>query len=118
MKKPLFIILICLLIAGVVVAYFSDIEIVDYISLAVAFVSAGAICATTVAKSSKKDWKVYTAVPTIALSCFLLGFCGVAADTVTKIITGVAGVLVLIVGIITAAMASKIPKVIDNTGPK
>lgn len=107
MKKPLFIVLVALLIAGVVVAYISDIPIVDYTALAVAFASAGALCCTTIGKSEKKDWKVYTAVSCIGLSAFMLGFCGVTGDYISKIITGVIGVILLIAGIFAAI---KVPK--------
>lgn len=107
MKKPLLFILIALMIVGVVIAYFSDVEVVDYISLAVAFASAGGLCAGTINKSEKKDWKVYTSVACIGLSSFLLGFCGVTGDLISKLITGIVGVILLIAGIISAIMVSK-----------
>lgn len=110
MKKVWLIIFAALMVAGAVVSYFSSIELVDYLSLAVSFGAAGALCSTTIGKATKKDWKVYVAVFCIAVGCFGLGFCGVATDVMSKAISGIAGIIAVIVGIFSAISATKSSK--------
>ncbi len=102
MNKTIKIILAVIMVIGSAVAYFTDVPMAEYLGLAVSFGSAGALCASTLEKSKKKDWKMYFSMSCIALSCFGLGFCGVATDAMTKLITAIAGVILLIVGIITS----------------
>lgn len=102
MNKILKWVFVALVVAGAVVSYFSDIEIVDIVALAVSFGSAGALCSTTINKSEKKDWKTYVSVILIALGSFGLCFGGVSTELVSKIISAVAGLIALILGIVLA----------------
>ena len=102
MNKILKWVFVALIVAGSIVAYFSDIAIVDIIALAVAFGSAGALCSTTINKSEKKDWKTYVSIILVAIGSFGLCFGGVATDMVSKIISAVAGLIALVLGIVLA----------------
>lgn len=107
MNKTFKIILAALMVIGAVVAYFTDLPMAEYLGLAVSFGSAGALCSGMIAKSEKKDWKLYLSMSCIALSCFGLGFAGVATDTMTKLISAIAGVVLLVIGIITSLKLSE-----------
>lgn len=102
MNKILKWVCIVLVVAGAVVSYFSNIAIVDMVALAVSFGSAGILCATTINKSERKDWKTYVSVICIALGSFGLCFAGVSTEIVSSLISGIAGLVAMIIGIITA----------------
>ena len=107
MKNIFKYILLVLIVAGTVVAYFSDVEVVEFSALAVAFVSAALSCVSVYKKSEKKDWKVILAIVLIAVGSFGLGLAGVAADNITKLIAAVGGVLLLIFGILAGIKLQK-----------
>ena len=100
MNKTFKIIMVILMVIGAIVSYFSDIPLVDYISLAVEFGSAGALCANIRNKSEKKDWKVNVSMICIGISSFCLGFIGVTTDVMSQVITAVVGLLALILGLV------------------
>ena len=107
MKNALKWIFLGLLVAGAVVAALTDIPIAEYSAIAVAFVSAAALCVTTYKKSEKKGWKVIAAIVLIAVGAFGLGFMGVAPDAISKIIAAVGGVVLLLFGIIVGVIQEK-----------
>lgn len=100
---------VCLAVVliGTIVAFFSDVAIVEYSALAVAFVAAASACLSVWKKSEKKDWKTILAIILIAVGSFLLGLAGIPADNITKLIAAVGGVLLLIFGIFTGVKLSK-----------
>ena len=100
MNKTFKIILTCLIVAGALLAAFTDIPVAEFCGLAVACASAGALMYATWNKSEKKDWKVIVSIVLIAAGSFGLGFAGVAGDYISKIIAAVGGVVLLIFGII------------------
>lgn len=102
MNKILKWVFVALVVAGAIVSCFSDIAVVDIVALAVSFGSAGALCATTFNNSEKKDWKTYVSIILIAVGAFGLGFCGVTTEVISKVISAVAGLIAVILGIITA----------------
>lgn len=104
MKKRFLIVFVVLMIAGAIVSAFSDVPEVDAVGLAVTFGSAGALCATTINKSEKKDWKTYVSLILLAIGCFGLGFLGVATDIMSAAISGIAGIIAIILGIITSPL--------------
>lgn len=104
MNKVLKYVCLALLVAGVVVAHFSDLLVVDISALAVAFVSAGALCASTYKKSEKKDWKVILSIALVAVGAVGLGIAAVSTNTVTTVIAAVAGLLTLLGGIVTSVV--------------
>lgn len=64
-------------------------------------------CISTYKKSEKKDWKVIVSIVLIACAAFGLAFAGVAEDAITRIISAVGGVVLLIFGLITSYVAEK-----------
>lgn len=96
---------IALIVIGAVVSYFSTIPLVDYISWCVSMASAGVLCASTFGKAVQKTWKEYVAVICIGIGSFGAGFCGVAPDTVSQIISLVVSALLLIAGVFLAKKA-------------
>lgn len=98
---------LALVVIGTVVAYFTDVPIVEFSALAIAFVSAAVACVSVWKKAGKKDWKVVLAIVCIAVGAFGLGLCGVASDNITKLIAALGGVLLLIFGIFTGVKLSK-----------
>lgn len=99
-KKILIIIGIFVMVAGAVIAALTDVPIVEYPALAAVFVGAALTCVGVYKKSEKKDWKVVAAITLVALGSFILGFAGVAENTVTQIVTAVTGIVVLIIGVV------------------
>lgn len=96
---------IALIVAGAITSYFSTIPLVDYLAWCVSMASAGVLCANTFGKTETKTWKEYVAVICIGVGAFGAGFCGVAPDTVSQIISLVVSVMLLIAGIFLAKKA-------------
>ena len=90
---------IFLIVVGAVVSYFSTIPLVDYLALCVSMGSAGVLCADTLKRATKKSWKEYLAVVCIGIGSFGAGFCGVAPDTSSQIISLVVSAILLIAGV-------------------
>ncbi len=107
MNKAFKIILIVLLVAGVILAAFTDVPELEYSGIALSFVAAALACVQTWRKSEKKDWKVIVSIICIAVAAFGLGFAGVAGETIVKIMAAVFGVVVLIVGVIMSFTTEK-----------
>lgn len=107
MNKVLKIIFVVLVVAGAILAAFSDVPVVEFGGLALAFVGAALACVDVWRKSEKKDWKVIVSIVLVAVGAFGLGLAGVAGETVTTIISAVAGFVALILGIV---MSLKIEK--------
>lgn len=90
---------IFLIVAGAVVSYFSTVPLVDYLAICVSMGSAGVLCADTMKRVAQKTWKEYVAVVCIGLGSFGAGFCGVAPDTSSQIISLVVSAILLIAGV-------------------
>lgn len=99
---------IALIVAGAVVGQLTGIESAKWIELA-GFSAGLAACIVGFVndKASKKDWKFWTAVVCIVLGTFALIAAGIAKDTVTTIISTVAGVVALLTGIVSVVFMSK-----------
>lgn len=107
MNKVLKILFIVLVVVGAGLAAFTDVPLVEYSGIALAFVGAALACISTYKKSEKKDWKVIVSIILIAVGAFGLGFAGVAGETITTIISAVAGIVLLILGLITSMKLEK-----------
>lgn len=94
MKKTWLYVFIGLIVVGSIVAYFSNNPIVDLIAFAVACGSAGVLCG----KLKRTSWKDYVATICLGLGAFGVCFCGVAPDTVSKLISAIIAVILLIAG--------------------
>lgn len=106
-NKILTIIGAALVVAGAVVAAFTDVAVAEYASIAVAFVGAAVTCVSVYKKSEKKDWKVIVSIIAIAAGALLLGFSGISSSVVTEIVTAVAGIVALILGLFVALKSKK-----------
>lgn len=96
---------IVLIVIGAIVSYFSTIPLVDYLSLCVSMGSAGVLCADILKKSVTKTWREYLATVCIGIGSFGAGFCGVAPDTSSQIISLVVSALLLIAGVFLSKKA-------------
>lgn len=99
MTKTMKYVFIALIVGGAVVSYFSTIPLVDYLALCVSMGSAGVLCADTLKKATTKTWKEYVATICIGVGSFGAGFCGVAPDTSSQIISLVVSAILLIAGV-------------------
>lgn len=101
MKNKLTIIAVICVIAGCIMGYFSTIAIVDYTAIAVMAFGFVTLIVNTLKKAEKKTWKEYAGVAlfTVAGGCCALA--GMAQDTMSQLITLVAGLVVFIAGLIT-----------------
>lgn len=107
-KKLILIIGVVLVCLGVVISQFGDVQIVDVSGFAVAVLGA-AITADQILKKADDDKKAKTiiSIVCIAVGTVLLAFAGISEATLTELIAGVAGLLILIIGIITSGSKAK-----------
>lgn len=94
MKKSSLAIFIALIVAGSIVSYFGGNDIASMIGFAVACGSAGVLCG----KLKRETWKDYIATICLGVGSFGACFCGVAPDTISKIISAIIAVILLIAG--------------------
>ncbi len=99
MKKGWKYFFIGLIVVGAIVSYFSTIPLVDYLSFTVSLGSAGVLCGDTLKKAEKKTWKEYLTLCCLGLGAFGAGFCGVAPDTTSQIVSLIVSAILLIAGI-------------------
>lgn len=110
MKKNIWLwIGIGLLVVGTVVACFTDI-LNDIPALAVAAFGLGSIIVSVWNKSEKKDWVTILAIVCVSVGAFCCAFVGLAQDTMTKVIAAVSALVMLLIGILTPVIKSKLSK--------
>lgn len=107
MKNFIKILGLVLVIAGSAFAAFTTIPVADYISIAVAALGLALLIVSTLKKAEKKSWKEYVAVALFAIGGLCCGFAGFAESTVTQLITAVAGVVALIIGLISTFISKE-----------
>lgn len=108
MKNKLFFVIgLLLTIFGAVLGYFAQIPVVEITGLASASLGLALLIVSVVQKTEKKDWKLYTSIVGVVLGSFILGLMGVTEDKVKAVITGVVGLIVIIVSIIPAMFVIK-----------
>ena len=108
MKNKLFFIIgLLLTIFGAVLGYFAQLPVVEITGLASASLGLALLIVSVVQKAEKKDWKLYTSIVGVVLGAFILGLMGVTEDKVKAVITGVVGLIVIIVSIIPAMFVVK-----------
>ncbi len=95
-------------IGGAAISAFTGIPAADFVGLAVAMIGAALAC-TGVAKKAKSEGVntplTYAAIALIGVGSFLLGFLGVPETAVTQIVTVVAGLAMLIAGLVVSIKA-------------
>ena len=104
MKNKLTIIAVICIIAGCIVGHFSTIAMVDYAAIAVEAFGFVTLIVNTIQKAKEKTWKEYTSVAMFIISGGLCAVAGMAQDTMSQLITLVAGLVVFIAGLITVSI--------------
>ena len=107
MKNKLTIIAVICVIAGCIMGYFSTIAIVDYTAIAVMAFGFVTLIVNTLKKAEKKTWKEYAGVALFAVAGGCCALAGMAQDTMSQLITLVAGLVVFIAGLITVSIKKK-----------
>ena len=102
-KRVLLIIGLIVLIAGVIISNFAKFPLADVLGYAITMFGAGLAVAGMYEKRDP-DGKTFILV---GLGAFVLGFAGVAEDTVNTIITAVFGLVVIIAGLIVPVVIPK-----------
>lgn len=98
---------VILIIAGSILAAFTEIPVAEYSGIAVAALGLALAIVSVWTSSSKKTWKEAVAIIAFAVGGLLCGFSQMSADTVSQLILAVFGVVSLIVGIIVTLVKSK-----------
>lgn len=107
-KKMVLIIGVALVCLGVVIAQFSAVSIAEASGFAVAVLGAAVMADTILAKAEDKNKvKTIASIVAIAIGAALLGFAGISESTLTELIAGVSGLVILILGIIASGLKSK-----------
>lgn len=107
MNKVFKIIGLVLVVAASIAAYFTDIAVANYIELAVGALGLALTIKGVWGKSEKKTWKEVFTIILFCIGAFLLGFAGVSESVVTQIITAIAGVVSLVIGVIVSFVKNK-----------
>ena len=95
---------IALLIGGSIFSSFTTVPLADCISIGVAALGLALLIVGTLKKAEKKTWKEYVAVILFAVAGFCCGIAGIVDETFTQIATAVAGVVALVIGLITTSV--------------
>jgi hypothetical protein len=101
MKNVWTIIAVACIIAGCVIGQFSTIAIADYSAIALEAFGLTALIISTIKKSEKKTWKEFAGIALFVIAGICCAVAGIAEGTMTQIITAVAGLIALILGLIT-----------------
>lgn len=104
MKKAWTIIAVICIIAGCIVGYFSKIAMVDYTAIAVMAFGFVTLIMKTIQKAEKKTWREIVGIICFGVAGGCCAVAGMAQDTMSQIITMVAGLVVLIAGLITVSI--------------
>lgn len=104
MKNKLTIIAVICIIAGCIVGHFSTIAMVDYAAIAVEAFGFVTLIVNTIQKAEKKGWKEIISVILFIVSGGCCAIAGMAQDTMSQLITLVAGLVVFIAGLITVSI--------------
>lgn len=108
-KNLLTIIGIVLVVAGAAISTFANFPLADVTGLASVMFGAGLACATIWGKRDKEKptWMSVLSIVLVAGGAFVLGFCGFAESTMTTVITSVAGLAAIIIGLIVQGIKAK-----------
>lgn len=106
-KKLILIIGVVLVCLGVIIAQFSDVSTVEICGFAVTVMGAAVMADKIIDKAAPKDRvKTVISIISVFVGSVLLAFAGVSESTLTELIAGVAGLVLLIIGIITSGIKS------------
>ena len=100
MKNIITILAVACIIAGCIIGYNSSIAIADYGAIALEAFGFTVLVIKTVKEAKEKTWKEYSAVILFVIAGVCCGVAGIAEATMTTIITTVAGLVALILGLL------------------
>lgn len=100
MKNFITILAVACIIAGCIIGCNSSIAIADYGAIALEALGFTLLIVKTIKNAKEKTWKEYTGVILFAIAGVCCGIAGVAEATMTTIITTVAGLVALIIGLL------------------
>lgn len=106
MKNVLKIIGILCIVIGSGIAAFSGIAVADYIGIAIAGLGLALAIIGAWNKAEKKTWKEIVSIILFAVGGFMCGFAGLSDTILTQVITGVFGIVSLIIGLIVTKKAA------------
>lgn len=104
MKTFLTILGVVLAVAGTIISAFTGIPAAEFVGVAVSMLGAAIVCSSAIKKATtaKARLLAIVAVALIAVGGFLLGCLGFTEDIVTQLVSIVAGITALVLGMITA----------------
>ena len=100
MKNLITILAVACIIAGCAIGSFSSIAIADYGAIALEAFGFTVLVIKTIKNAKEKTWKEYTGVILFVVAGVCCGVAGIAENTMTTIITTVAGLVALIIGLL------------------
>lgn len=107
-KRLILIIGVVLVCLGVVISQFSEVQIVEVSGFAVAVLGAAVMADKILEKSEPKNRvKTLISLVCVTVGTILLAFFGISEATLTQLIAGVAGLVLLIMGIIFSSLKAK-----------
>lgn len=98
---------VALIVVATIIAQFTGVETAVWIELSGFSIGLASCIVGVVTKAEKKDWKLYLSIFGIVIGSTLLVFAGISKDVITSLITAVAGVVVIIVGLLPVLLKKK-----------
>ena len=110
-KKIGTIIGLVLVAVGAVAIWFCKIPAAEIGAFAVTMFGAGLACANLYNGAEKKNWLTIVGIAAVGIGSFVLGFFGlISSDTMVSMISMIIGIVVIIAGIISTAVGTKLAK--------
>lgn len=98
---------LALIIAGAAIGNFTGIPAANWIELA-GFAAGLATCAVSiVAKSEKKDWKLWLSLVSVSVGTILLVWAGISESVIASVISAVIGLVILVTGLLPVLLTKK-----------
>lgn len=98
---------IAILIAATVISQFTGVAVATWIELAGFAVGLATCILGIVKKAEKKSWQLYASIAGVVVGSVLLVFAGFAEGTITTLISLVAGLVAMILGILPVVLKKK-----------
>ena len=98
---------VALIVAATVIAQFTGVPVATWIELAGFAIGLAVSVLGIVTKAEKKDWRLYAAIVGIITGSALLVFGGLSEGTITTLISLIAGVVAMVIGILPTVLAEK-----------
>lgn len=95
------------IVAATIIAQFTGIDVAKWIELAGFAIGLASCILGIVQKAEKKDWKLFASIGGVVVGSALLVFSGLTEGTITTLISLVAGVAAMIIGILPLVFEKK-----------